>query len=96
MEEQRRFVCVTCPVGCNIEATVRDGVAVSITGARCVRGAEFVREELSAPKRMLTTTVRVRGGAQPLVPVRSVGPLPKAKLLEVAALLRRARQAADT
>jgi len=88
VEEQRRFVCVTCPVGCDIEALVRDGMAVSISGARCKRGAEFVREELSAPKRMLTSSVRVRGGALPLVPVRSTAPLPKARLLEVATLLR--------
>jgi CxxC motif-containing protein len=88
MEEKRRFVCVTCPVGCNIEATVRDGVAQAITGPRCKRGAEFVREELTAPKRMLTTTVRVRGGILPLVPVRSAASLPKSRLLEVAAHLR--------
>ena len=88
MEEQRQFVCITCPMGCNIEAVVRDGQAVSISGARCKRGAEFVREELTAPKRMLTTTVRVRGGVLPLVPVRSSAPLPKARLLEVAAHLR--------
>jgi CxxC motif-containing protein len=88
MEEKRRFVCVTCPVGCSIEATVRDGVPLEISGARCKRGAEFVREELAAPKRMLTTTVRVRGGVLPLVPVRSVAPLPKGRLLEAAARLR--------
>ncbi|NLG29290.1 MAG: DUF1667 domain-containing protein [Chloroflexi bacterium] len=88
MDEQRRFVCVTCPVGCNIEARVRDGQLLTIVGNRCARGVDFVREEITAPRRMLTTTVRVRGGALPLVPVRSTAPLPKGRLLEVAAHLR--------
>jgi len=88
LEEQRRFICVTCPVGCAIDATIRDGELVSTEGHACKRGIAFVREELTAPKRMLTTTVRVEGGALPLVPVRSSEALPKGRLLDVAAHLR--------
>ncbi|MFH1084858.1 MAG: DUF1667 domain-containing protein, partial [Chloroflexota bacterium] len=89
MREAREFICVTCPVGCTIQATVDDGQLVGTDGHACQRGVAFVREELTAPKRMLTTTVRVRGGALPLVPVRSTAPLPKGQLLAVARLLRR-------
>ena len=38
---------------------------------------------------MFTTTVRVRGGVLPLVPVRSREPLPKGLLFQVAGELRR-------
>jgi len=89
VQEQRQFICVTCPVGCTIEATVENGELVRTEGAACKRGQAFVREELTAPKRMFTSTVRVRGGALPLAPVRSSAPLPKGLLLQVAALLRR-------
>ena len=88
MRDQRHFICVTCPVGCAIDATVEDGELREITGQACKRGLAFVREELTAPKRMLTTTVRVKGGILPLVPVRSTAALPKELLLPVAALLR--------
>lgn len=88
MIEQRQFICVTCPVGCTIEATVEGSKLVGIQGQACKRGVAFVEEELSAPKRMLTTTVRVIGGILPLVPVRSSKPLPKGALLPAAALLR--------
>jgi len=88
MREAREFICVTCPVGCTIQAIVDGDELVSIEGQSCKRGEAFVREELTAPKRMLTTTVRVRGGVLPLVPVRSTAPLPKGRVLEVASLLR--------
>lgn len=89
MAEQREFICVTCPVGCTIRATVEGKRLLEIEGHACKRGIAFVQEELIAPKRMLTTTVRVRGGRLPLVPVRSSAPLPKELLFDVVAALRR-------
>lgn len=88
MREQREFICVTCPVGCKIEAIVEGNNLIETRGQQCKRGIAFVREELTAPKRMLTTTVRVRGGRLPLVPVRSTEALPKTLLLQVVAALR--------
>ena len=81
MAELRTFVCVTCPVGCTLEAEIADGRAVRVTGNDCARGEAFVRDELTDPRRMLTTTVRVKGGALPLVPVRSSSAVPKGQLL---------------
>ncbi len=94
MTENREFICVTCPVGCTIEAVVEGQELIGTTGQACQRGMAFVREELTDPRRTLTTTVRVRGGEMPLVPVRSAAPLPKALLREVAARLRSVEVAA--
>jgi len=88
MSEQREFICVTCPVGCSIQAEVEGDKLISIRGHACQRGEAFVREELTAPRRMLTTTVRVRNGRLPLVPVRSSGPVPKGLMFEIARVLR--------
>lgn len=88
MAEQREFICVTCPVGCTIQATVEGQELIALQGQSCQRGEAFVREELTNPRRMFTTTVRVRGGKLPLVPVRSSAPLPKGLLMEVAKALR--------
>jgi CxxC motif-containing protein len=88
MPTEREFICVTCPVGCAIDAVVEGQELIEIRGQACNRGQAFVKEELSAPRRMLTTTVRVEGGTLPLVPVRSTEPLPKALVLDVAAALR--------
>lgn len=88
MAEQRQFICVTCPVGCTIDATVEDRELLEIQGQACKRGVAFVREELTAPRRTLTTTVRVRGGVLPLVPVRSAGALPKELISSIVRDLR--------
>ena len=84
----REFVCVTCPVGCTIQAKIEDGQLVEAEGQGCKRGVAFVREELTAPRRMITTTIQVKGGQLPLVPVRSSMPVPKDKLLAIADVLR--------
>jgi len=88
MAEYHDLICVVCPVGCSIRARIEDGKLVEIQGQACNRGRAFVDEELSAPKRVLTTTVRVCHGSLALAPVRSNGPLPKERLLDVAAYLR--------
>ncbi len=89
--EHREFICVTCPVGCTISALVEGDELVEVQGQACRRGVAFVREELTSPRRTLTTTVRVDGGALPLAPVRSTAPLPKGIVLDVAARLRAVR-----
>jgi len=42
MRESREFICVTCPVGCTIQAKVEDGKLLSIEGNTCSRGIDFV------------------------------------------------------
>lgn len=86
--EQRQFICVTCPVGCTIDATVEGKELLEVHGQACKRGVAFVREELTAPRRTLTTTVRVRGGVLPLVPVRSAAALPKGLIADIVRDLR--------
>jgi CxxC motif-containing protein len=88
LSEERHFICVTCPVGCSIVATVEGQELIAVRGQGCKQGISFVQEEMTAPKRMLTTTVQVVAGALPLVPVRSTEPLPKENLLAVAKELR--------
>ena len=89
MQEHRQFICVTCPVGCALDTVVQGDQLIEVQGQACRRGVAFVQEELAAPRRMFTTTVRVRGGVLPLAPVRSREPLPKGLLFQVAAELRR-------
>ena len=88
MPERREFICITCPVGCTLHAVVEGDELIEVEGQSCKRGVDFVREELTDPRRTLTTTVQVEGGTLPLVPVRSEAPLPKGLVLDVARALR--------
>jgi CxxC motif-containing protein len=74
--------CIVCPTGCLVHVENVNGELI-IEGHSCKRGEEYAREEFIAPKRILTTTMRVEGGFLPLIPVRSEKPIPKDKLEEV-------------
>ena len=88
--ETRSVSCIVCPMGCVGEVELEDGKVVNVTGFTCERGKKYGREEVTAPKRMLTTTVRVTGGQLALVPVVSSQPLPKSDLLRAARCLAEA------
>ena len=62
-------------------------------GHKCPRGAAFAEQECTAPKRMLTTTVRAANGA--LIPVRTDRPIAKEKIFDAMAKLRSFSVAAD-
>ncbi|MFX1570063.1 MAG: DUF1667 domain-containing protein [Promethearchaeota archaeon] len=71
--------CIVCPTGCLVHVENVNGELI-IEGHSCKRGEEYAREEFIAPKRILTTTMRVEDGFLPLIPVRSDKPIPKDKL----------------
>ena len=74
--------CIVCPTGCLVHVERISGELI-IEGHSCKRGEVYAREEFVAPKRILTTTIRVENGFLPLIPVRSDKPLPKERLQEV-------------
>lgn len=80
-EGSKDIRCIVCPTGCLVHVENINGELI-IEGHSCKRGEEYAREEFIAPKRILTTTIRVENGFLPLVPVRSDTPIPKEKLQE--------------
>lgn len=81
MKEQH-ITCIICPIGCDIVVRGQGEVISSMEGHQCKRGVEYARSEFVHPVRILTTTVRVEGADQPLLPIRSDRPLPKEKLMD--------------
>lgn len=81
----QRIVCTVCPSGCVMEASVKGAV----TGSGCGRGKEFARRELACPTRVFTGTIAVRDSRSALLPVRTIGPVPKRALMDVARACRR-------
>lgn len=73
----REFTCIICPNGCEIQAELKDNTVVSLTGHTCPRGEEYVRQELTDPRRNIATTVLVKGGELPLASVRLTSPIPR-------------------
>ncbi len=88
MVDVTKMICITCPMGCSLEVTHEGETVVNIDGATCKRAETYVKEELTDPRRMVATTVRVKGGIHPLVPVRTAAPVPKGRIFDLLQALR--------
>ncbi len=73
--EEGVVTCTLCPTGCQVRFNEETG---EYEGNKCKRGAQFAEQERTAPKRILTTTVKLDDGR--LLPVRSTLPVSKQKL----------------
>ena len=81
----KELVCIVCPRGCRLKVDEENDFAV--TGNTCPRGAEYGRNEIMAPTRVLTSTVRLTGASLRRCPVKTDRPVPREKLLEIMSLL---------
>ena len=90
---RHELVCIACPVGCRLAVDTGGGEIV-VTGHACGRGARYGQEEVVRPARMVTSSVTLDGGAEPLVSVRTALPVPKNKVRDVLEAIRGMRVAA--
>ena len=67
--EKREFVCIGCPLGCNVTVELEGTAIRQISGNTCPRGADYVTKELTDPRRIVTSLVRVHGGELPVVDI---------------------------
>ena len=65
----KELICIVCPKGCHLKVDEENGYAV--TGNSCPRGAEYGKKELVNPTRVITSTVKVEGGALRRVSVKT-------------------------
>ena len=77
----QEMICICCPMGCRmtVEKTA-DGY--SVTGNTCPRGKTYAIDEMTAPKRMVTSSVAVTGGNYHTVSVKTSVALPKELIFE--------------
>ncbi len=87
MQEKTKILCITCPKGCTLEVT-REGQTVVEIKPGCKRGHEYANRELVDPRRMVASTVQVRQGIHPLLPVYTSAPFPKGQISALLAELR--------
>ena len=80
------IICTICPRGCTVKVSGSAEGITSVEGYGCKRGEKFASDEFISPVRILTTTVKINGKENELLPVRSSAPLPKeiiSKCMEV-------------
>ncbi len=85
----KEIICTVCPLGCHIQVTGEGDRIDSITGHTCKRGEVYGTQEFSHPVRLLTSTVKMEGCSQPLLPVRSETPIPQGLLFDCMEVLKK-------
>ena len=86
--EPEELICITCPKGCSL-SVLRDGETVLEAKGGCVRGFEYAKREIADPRRMVASTVRIKGALHPLLPVYTSAPIPKPRIRDLLDELRR-------
>lgn len=79
----QELTCIVCPNGCTLRVEVLPDGGYAVTGNKCKRGVAFAKEELTAPRRVVCSTVRTVYPAAPVLPVRTAGGVPKEKMFDV-------------
>ena len=81
----KELICIVCPRGCHLR--VDEEKDYQVTGNSCPRGAEYGKNELLHPVRVLTSTVRLEGSAFRRCPVKTRQPIAKELMLRAAKTL---------
>jgi CxxC motif-containing protein len=84
---ERKMVCISCPLGCRLTVTGEKEEEISVKGNKCAKGESYAREEILAPRRVVTATVKVGGGCGRRLPVKTSAAVLKE---HIPALLRKA------
>ena len=78
---KKTLTCIECPVGCQVTVEMDEGRILSVTGNACPRGKVYAENEVTCPRRIITTTVRAEDGR--VVPVKTNRAVKKDEMFEV-------------
>lgn len=82
-EDVKALICIGCPLGCMLSAQVRDDGGIIVTGNSCPKGKDYAIKELTDPRRVVTTVIRVINGKLPVVSAKTKYDIPKGIIYEV-------------
>ena len=82
MKNKHNYVCINCPLSCSLELTEENGEVLEVTGNECKVGVRYAEEEFKDPRRVVTTTILVRDGTLPVLPVRTTEAIPKRLVID--------------
>ena len=80
--EMSEIICIICPNSCRLSVYKDENSDIQVLNALCKRGIDYGKQEFLLPKRMLITTMQIKNGTLPVIPVRSDVELPKDMILD--------------
>lgn len=75
------MVCILCPKSCELIID-KDNKDIKISGNKCKKGEVYAFEEMTNPKRVVTSTVKINS-KRPLLPVRTDKSIPKSDIFKI-------------
>lgn len=86
--EIRKLTCINCPLGCSLSVTMDGKEVVSVTDNTCPKGEIYARNEVTDPKRVVTSSVYVLNGERNVVSVKTEEAIPKDKIFDCVEAMR--------
>lgn len=83
----KEFICIECPKGCRL--SIDDNL--NVTGNTCLRGKQYAINEVTCPKRIVTSTVVIESKLVSRLPVMTENDIPKEKMFEIIEELSKVR-----
>ena len=83
----KETTCIRCPKGCTLHLEFPESGAnydnIVVTGNTCPKGEEYGKNEIICPMRTVCSSVLLDNSNIAMLPVRTNGDIPKAKIVEV-------------
>ncbi len=79
----KEFICISCPMGCHLSVDDSDKSNIIVTGNTCPRGKIYGINEVTRPKRMVTSSVKVINGIDLVVSVKTKEAIDKNLIFDV-------------
>ena len=85
----KKLTCIECPRSCALNVDIENCQIIKVEGSKCPKGEEYAKNEIENPLRILTGTVLAQDLALKMIPIRTDKPIPKIKILEAAAEIKK-------
>lgn len=73
-----KITCIKCPLGCEL-SVIKRGSKISVTGNTCERGAKYGEEEVTNPRRIVTSLIKANNK---IYPCKTTIEVPKNKVFD--------------
>lgn len=83
---KENIICISCPVGCEMEVEFDGKDVLEVRGNQCVRGRAYASAELTNPQRVVTSLFPIEGGG--VLPCKTSGTVPKKSIFPVLAEIK--------
>lgn len=84
----KELTCIGCPIGCQLTVSIEND-KICVSGNTCPRGEKYAVNEITCPKRMLTSTVALENGMVARLSVKTEFEIPKDKIMDCMDEIRR-------